>query len=204
MKRLLFKISLIVVIFLSPEVSSNGQPSAEDYKKGTISEQLDQVEAHTRIYDNYRAVREDIFQIISRNVKDTLKIEKKRINNLSAEIVILKSHIDSKNKSFESTKSSLEEITRTKNNIKVLGMEVNKTSYNSIMWTILGIVILLLIIGFLLFTKNTNIRLKAMKELIDLQKEFEDYKQKKRIEQENMTMSYFNEIKKLKEVPPKR
>jgi hypothetical protein len=198
MKQSIFKISLIAVIFFSLAFTSNGQTVPEDYKKGTISEQLNQLEARTRIYEDYRAIREDIFQLVSRNIKDTLVTKNKRINNLIAKTASLNSRIDSINESLETTKASLEEITRTKNSLSVLGIELNKTVYNSVMWLILSTLVFLLVIGYLKFKINRDTTLKAKAELLELQKEFDDYKQKKRIEHENLTMAHFNEIKKLK------
>jgi hypothetical protein len=206
MKKTLFKLSLIVVLLLTlgirgncQSVSANFPPIPDDYKKGTIPQQINMVETHTRIYEGFRAIREDLYQLINRNIRDTLAGMQKRINSTGLEISNLKSRIDSLNKNLEATKSSLNEMERTKNSLSVLGLEINKTAYNSVMWTILCIAALLLIIGFLIFRKNSNLTIKAKTELADLQKEFESYKQKKRVEQENMTMAHFNEIKKLRD-----
>lgn len=199
MKKSSLKLSFIVVISLTIGVRSNCQSDPEEYKKGTISEQLDKLEAHTRIYENFRAIREDIFQIIGKNVKDSMARAKRRINNLTFENTRLNSQIDSINKSIEATKSSMEEISRTKNSISVLGLEVNKITYNSVTWSILGILVFLLVTGYLIFRKNWNTTFNAKKELVDLQKEYEDYRKKKSLEHQQMTVSHFNEIKKLKE-----
>jgi tetrahydromethanopterin S-methyltransferase subunit B len=204
MKQSIFKISLIAVLFLSLSFTSNSQTVPEDYKKGTISEQLNQLEARTRIYEGYRAIREDIFQLVSANIKDTLATKNKRINNLIAKTAALNSSIDSMNKSLETTKASLEEITQTKNSLSVFGIELNKTVYNSVMWLILSTLVFLLVIGYLKFKINRDATLKAKQELVGLQKEFDDYKQKKRIEHENLTMAHFNEIKKIKNESSRR
>ena len=193
-----YKLSLIIVIFIFLGAASNSQPIPDEYKKGSIPEQLNYLEAHTRIYENFRAVREDIFQIITRNTKDTLAGSNKRINNYMLEIATLNSRIDSFNKSLETTKISLEETTQMQNSISVLGVGINKTVYNIIMWSIIGIIALMLFIGYVIFKKNRDTTVKTKSELIDLQQQFEEYKQKKRIEIENLTMSHFNEIKKLK------
>jgi len=204
MKHLIVKISLVVTIILATGVSTRCQTDPEEYKKGTISEQLNNLEAHTRIYENFRAIREDIFQILKKNINDSLINTKRRINKLASVVAILNSRIDSINKSIEGTKNSLEEMTRTKNSISILGMEVNKITYNSFMWTILGILITLLVIGYLTFNMNRNSTLKTKKELTELQKEFEDYRKRKNLEHEKMVMSHFNEIKKIKEEKTKR
>jgi uncharacterized membrane-anchored protein YhcB (DUF1043 family) len=77
-------------------------------------------------------------------------------------------------------------------------MEVNKTVYNTVMWTILAGLILLLTIGYLTFKQNRVTTLKTRKELDNLQAEYEDYRTKSRLEREKMNIDHFNEIQKYK------
>jgi hypothetical protein len=204
MKQSIFELSVVVAVFLTLGVRSYGQPIPEEFKSGTISEQFNQLEAHTRIYDNYRAIREDIFQLVFKNIKDTLVIKSGKINKLSEEVSALSLRLDTTQKKLESTKSSLEDMTRTKNSMRLLGVELNKHVYNTSMWSILGIITLLLIIGFLIFRNNRATTLTTKTELDDLKNQFDEYKQKKRIEIEKLTMTHFNEIQKLKNNPLKR
>ncbi|MDZ7634264.1 MAG: hypothetical protein U5L72_07435 [Bacteroidales bacterium] len=45
---------------------------------------------------------------------------------------------DSLNTLLASTRSSLDEVTDTKNKISVLGLGINKGTYNAIMWTVIA------------------------------------------------------------------
>ena len=67
-------------------------------------------------------------------------------------------------------------VTRSKNSIKVLGIEVNKQSYNTFMWTIVAGLIAVLALGFLVFKRNMAITHNTKKELQDLKNEFEAYR----------------------------
>jgi hypothetical protein len=206
MQQSLLKLNLIIAVSLTLGIRSNSQPVTipDEYRKSSITEQLNQTEAHTRIYENYRAVREDIFQILSRNIKDTVAGAKRKINNLNSVIAALNVRIDSINKAIETAKSSVDEMTRTKNSISVLGLEVNKTTYNSITWTIIVILIFLLVIGYMIFRTNLSTTIRSKKELVEVKNEFEEYRKRKNIEHEKMIMSHFNEIKKIKEEKTKR
>lgn len=198
MKHSLLSISLSVALFFLSVIDINAQSIPEEYRNQPIPEQLDYLEDHTRVYENFRAIREDIFQLISKNVNDSLASSRRRINSLLVQTKNLNSRIDSLNNQLSQTSTNLEEMTKTKNSIKVLGIEANKITYNSIMWSILGILLLLLGAGYLTFKQNRSSTLRTKKELDDLQNEFNDYKQKARIEREKTTMEHFNEIKKLK------
>ncbi len=198
MNQMLIKISVSAVLFVVSIVQVFSQSIPEEYRKEPIPGQLEYLEDHTRVYENFRAIREDIFQLIARNVNDSLNGAKRKINNLNAQTNMLNSRIDSLNVSLQATNDELNKMTRTKNSISVLGLNVNKNTYNSIMWSILGILIFLLVVGYLTFKQNRITTLKTKKELVDLTDEFEEYKKKTRIEREKTTMEHFNEIKKLK------
>jgi cell division protein FtsB len=198
MKHSLLKISLFAALCIPSFICLNAQGIPEEYRNQTISQQLDYLEEHTRVYENFRAVREDIFQLLTRNVNDSLAGSKRKINNLIAEKNRLNSRIDSLNNQLAGTSTNLDEMTRSKNSIKVLGIEIHKATYNSIMWSILGVLLLLLGAGYLTFKQNRTSTVKTRKELDNLRREYEDYRQKTRVEREKATMEHFNEIKKIK------
>jgi hypothetical protein len=175
----------------------------EVFKQGTLSEQLKYLDEHTRIYENYRAIREDMFRTINKNIIDTLAKARSRINGLTLQTAALNVRIDSLNKSLEASGDKLSRATRTKDSIRVIGMEVNKTVYNTVMWIVLAAMLFLLIAGYLTFQRNRVITVRTKKDLEDLKEEFEGYRQKVRVEREKTNLEHFNEIKKLRGAGPK-
>lgn len=77
-------------------------------------------------------------------------------------------------------------------------MEVNKLTYNKIMWTILAGLVAALLMGFLAFKRNLSTIFSTKKEFQDLKEEFETYRKTSREAREKLTMDHFNEIKRLK------
>lgn len=169
-----------------------------ELSKNSMKEQLNYLEERTRIYENYRAIREDMFQKIKGNVTDTLSLAFNKIELLNTTKIKLNQTIDSLSTTLTETKTSLEDITRTKNSIKVLGIEVNKLTYNTLMWTIVGILIAILLLGFLIFKRNLILTLNTKKEFSELKEEFETYRRTTREAREKMSMAHFNELKKLR------
>jgi len=199
MTKPLLKSAFTILIILVSSISSIGQsPMPEILEQGTLREQMNYIEEKTRIYENYRAIREDMFQMIKRNAVDSLSKVHGQVNILAGMNKNLLTRIDSLTISLTDTKTLLEEAVSTKENIRVLGMNLNKTVYNSIMWIIVGILLFLLAMGFLVFKRNLTVMLRTKKDLEELKIEFEAYRQKKRIEIEKMGMDHFNEIRKLK------
>jgi hypothetical protein len=191
---------IIITVFMVLGVTGikSQTPLPEILDKGTIKDQMKYVEEKTLIYENYRAIREDMFQKMKNNAVDSLSKARSSINEYMQLTGNLKVTIDSLNSSLGSTQEELKKLTRTKNSISIVGMELDKNSYNSIMWTIVAVLVLLLAIGYLAFKRFRTITLNTKKELNELKAEFEGYRQKSRIEREKASMDHFNEIKKLK------
>ncbi len=182
-----------------PFVFINGQSVIpNELNKNNINDQLNYIVEHTLIYENFRAIREDMFQKIKMNVVDSLNVSGNRIKDLKNTSGILTRNIDSLKTALETTKSNLEQMTMTKNSIRIFGHEFDKSKYNSVMWTILAGLLLLLGIGLMAFKRNLSFTITTKKELTELRNEFEAYRNTTRIAREKMSMDHFNEIKKLK------
>ena len=199
MNRLSFKHVLAFSVISFTVINAIGQTSMPtELTSNPIQEQINYVEKHTRIYDNFRAIREDIYQKINRNFIDTLLAEKSRVTALKNLTSSLNSKTNSLNALLNTTRIRLEEATTTKNNIKVLGLEIKKGAYNTIMWTIVGGLAFLLAIGFLVFKRNLTVLLRTEKDLKELKDEFAAYKQTSRLAREKLEMDNFRAIQKLK------
>ena len=195
--------SLLLFIILTasfvPIIETHSQEVVpEALTSGTLKEQMDFINEKTRIYENYRAIREDMFQKIRKNSLDSLASSKKEIRELKVLILKQGGFTDSLNSALEETKTSLKQITQTKDSIRLLGIEVNKIAYNAVMWLIVAVLFGALGAGFVIFKHNRSVTSQTKKNFEDLKTEFETYRKTSREAREKMSMAHFNEIKKLK------
>ena len=199
MKQLQIRGVLILAVIVFSVIKVTGQVTLPDVLlKSSLKDQYNYIEEHTRIYEDYRAIREDMFQKLKRNVSDTLSTINIKIAGLNKTVSVLNRTIDTLRTNLASTRTRLEEITNTKNSIKVIGLEINKLTYNRIMWTILLALIAVLLLGFLVFKRNLSAIFNTKKEFQELKIEFETYRKTSREAREKLTMDHFNEIKRLK------
>ncbi len=189
---------LISALFFSVTLVSGQTKMPDELTTATISGQIEYVEDHTRIYDNFRAIREDIYQKLNKNILDSLSAEKNRVAELKGSTADLNGRTDSLNVLLTTTRQQLDKITATKNKISVLGLEINKTAYNTIMWILVGGLILLMAVGFLIFKRNLVVLLRTEKDLKELKDEFAAYRQSSRIAREKVEMDLFRANQKLK------
>lgn len=189
---------LIILIFLISPPGKSQSDMPDVMKQGKLTDQLNFIEERTRIYEYYRAIREDMFQQIKRNTLDTLSAFNSEITELTMAKTSLDRKIDSLNIIVSDARAKLDEAVKTKNNIRVLGMNVNKFVYNSIMWIILIGLTALLTLGFLIFKRNLIVTRNTRKDLEDLKAEFEAYRKQSREAREKMSMEHFNALRKLR------
>jgi hypothetical protein len=199
MKQLFVRCCLLAIISVSGSLQGHGQTDIPAvFRQGTISEQMKYLDEHTRIYENYRAIREDLYRTVSRNILDSLNQATNSISTLAAKTTGLDQRIDSLQKSLEASGRDVDKATRTKNSIRVLGVEVGKAAYNSVMWTLLAVLGFLLVTGYLVFRQNRASTTATRKDLVELQAAFEEYRTKTRLEREKTAIEHFKEIQRLK------
>ena len=199
MNRTRFKHLLLLSVFSLTVAMAAGQSGMpNELTTGTIREQINYIENKTRIYDDFRAIREDMFRKINGNILDTIAAEKSRNAELKNLTSALNSKTDSLNVLLSSTRNSLNEVTATKNKISVLGLEINKKAYNAIMWILVGALLFVMVIGFLIFKRNLVVLLRTEKDLKELKDEFAAYRQSSRIAREKVEMDLFRANQKLK------
>jgi len=190
---------MIITVLIITVIRVTGQTTMPDeLLKSPLNEQMNYLDQHTKIYENFRAIREDMFQKLKGNIKDTLSSVRSKIDLLNKTKKSLNQTIDSMKSDLSSTKTSLDEMTKTKNDIKVLGIQVNKPAYNKVMWTIVAGLVAALVLGFFAFKRNLSNISATRKEFQDMKDEFETYRKTSREAREKMTMAHFLEMKKLK------
>jgi hypothetical protein len=199
MKKLFVRSCLLALFLVAGTVKGSGQTDLPPvFRQGTIPEQMKYLDEHTRIYENYRAIREDLYRMVSRNMLDSLNQAKRSISTLVEQNARLDQRMDSLQTSLEASDRDMEKAIRTKNSIRVLGIEVGKVTYNSVMWTLLAVMAFLLVTGYLAFRQNRSATTGTRKDLEELQAAFEEYRTKTRLEREKTAIDHFKEIQKLK------
>lgn len=195
-------ISVFLILILacsSYKLNAQEPPKTPDIlSTGTLVEQMNYLDQRTNVYNNYRAVREDIFQKIKKNSLDSLLSVKNKLTALENQIVFLNASRDSVFSELVNTRNELETAVTNRDRLFLLGIPMNKVVYNAVMWGIIAGLASLLFLVFILFKRCRINSSEDRKELNQLKQEFEDYRQTSRKKMEQMVISHFNEIKKIK------
>ena len=179
MKVLKLIFTLTLFLFLSG--STFGQDKEENVPKpsldnGTIESQFDYLYRKSSSYQEYKVVKKTFYYKIKANVIDSL-------NSLKTELTEIKNIVSTQSKEINDLKSNLKttndnltDVTKEKDNIKFIGMPMTKASYNTLLWSVIfGLLILLLVFIFKFKTSNA-ITKQANALLADTETEFDTYK----------------------------
>lgn len=164
----------------------------------SLESQLTYIQERTRIYNDFRAIREDIFLKMKGNALDSLNEAKLEIATLNSRLTERNFQIEKLNSDLGRAKNERDEAIRNKDSFSFLGMQLNKILYNTIVWfIILGLAVLVVIL-FLLYKRTRIVTVQTKKEFDEIQNEFETHKKSSREKYEKLVVSHHSEIMKLK------
>lgn len=188
---------IIVVLLITNMGRVQSQPP-EIFDSGTLQEQYNYLHERTNIYNNFRAIREDMFQKIRRNSQDSLNAAFREIRLLNQQLTEKNSEIDSLSMSLQTTIEQRDEAVRERDSLFLFGIPMSKTFYNLLLWSIIGGLVIFLVIGFMLYQRTRMITIQKTNDLKELTEEHENYRKSSRERFEQQSIDHFNEIKRLK------
>ncbi len=166
---------------------------------GTVEAQLEFVIDDANVYNEYKVIKIPYIQKLKKNLRDSLHAIHRQNAENKASVAEKNKTIDTLQMQLQKTKSELTEAIRTKNSLTVLGLQLDKTYYNSLMWIIILALGILLGFGMVLYKRNNAITVKTKNELNELKSAHDEYRNKTRIDKEHMVVRHHDEVKKLKE-----
>ncbi len=179
-------------------IAQSQNVTPEVFDTASMEGQLEYMEQRTRIYNGFRAIREDMFQKLQRNVRDSIIQATAEIGQLNQEITRRDSRIGTLQTELEKIKEERDQAIRTKESFALLGMEINKRIYNTILWLIILGLAAASILMFLLFKRSNAVTARLKSELEKTREEFETYRTTAREKQEKMVVAHHNEMMKLR------
>ena len=171
-----------------------------EVKSNTLNAQMNDAFDKSNSYQEYKVIKKTQLATLKRNILDSVSTFEKNIYGLKSELKNQKSEIDSLRQDLKNTQQNLETSKEKEDGIKVLGIVTSKTAYNTVMWSIIGI--LLLISGFLLYTfVNSHKTTKAAQlKMAEMEIELEDYRRNSLEREQKLRRKLQDEINKNRKI----
>ncbi len=112
-----------------------------------------------------KAHTKDTLETIRKNLADTQTI----VNTQAEEITNLKTNLSN-------TQETLDATNKEKNNITLFGMPMSKSSYNVLMWSVIGGLLALLLLFIYKFRNSNAVTKEAKKNLAEIEEEFDEHR----------------------------
>ena len=193
----------IILLQISGLVNAQVQnPTLEVLDSATLQQQIDHLRQRTNIYNGYRAVRDDIFLKMMRNSLDSLNAAKREINQLESTLSTVRADMASLDQTLQQTTEDRDQAIHAKNSLSLLGIQMNKALYNSIMWIIILGLLVLATIFLMMLKRNFILTRQTSRDLEETREEFEAYRQQSRERYEKLVVQHHKEILKLKGKKP--
>lgn len=179
--------SFLPLLFISITVLAqdveNQEPKAS-LNSGTIESQFEYLYKKSpkwtdpRTGQQYRTIKINNLFLFRNNVYDSLKQASNKFTVSQSTIANQKSQIDSLRVQLGTTTENLSAVTKEKDSIKLFGMQLSKAGYNSILWTIIAALTALLAFFISKFKRSNAITVMANKDKAEIEKEFDEHKQR--------------------------
>lgn len=129
---------------------------------------------------------------------DSIAVYKNALTQMQSELDSQQIELGLIQTNLKETQNKLTQAEQRENDISLLGIQTSKTTYNSIVWSII-IVLTLLLLFFLYKFKNSNaVTRETQTKLNDLEKEFELYRQRALEREQQLNRKLLDEVNKNK------
>ncbi|TGV01700.1 tRNA (guanine-N1)-methyltransferase [Flavivirga abyssicola] len=171
--------SLIVLFFtLSLPSFSQIKKDADNLSlsSGTIDNQFDFVIKRSNKYQDYKVVKKNWLYTLKAHTLDSLKAVHKDLADTRLIVKKQDKEISDLKSNLNNTQSDLDKTNTEKDNMALFGMQMSKTGYNVLMWSIIA-GLLALLLFFIYKFKNSNAITKGAKHaLAEIEEEFEEHR----------------------------
>ena len=164
--------------------------------KNTLLDQMNEAFDKSNSYQEYKVIKKTQLATLRKNILDSVSALEKSISSQKNELQRQKTDLDSLRLNLNKTQQDLSLSKEREDGIEFFGVLTSKSTYNGIMWTIIGI--LLLIGGFLLyrFINSHKITNAAQLKMAEMEIELEDYRRNSLEREQKLRRKLQDEINK--------
>lgn len=177
-------------------VLSSFQNSAQNDSITTIKNQFDNIYRTSSTYQNYKIINRDRFNTLKKSVLDSLKSYSKSISEKEKTIASKTYEIESLESELKETNSKLKEAIGKENSFTFLGMDIEKGTYNLIVWALVAILLAGLIHFVYQFSKSNTVTKNALASLEEVELEFDAHRKKTLEREQKLRRQLHDEINK--------
>lgn len=190
----IMKSFFLVLLIITSNFSITAQQKVTE--ENTLENQFDKIYRISTSYQTYKVINKLGYQKLKNNVIDSINIIKELLSEKESLLKSKDENIKRLNTKIKKTQLNLDASITKENSIFLFGLELKKTTYNIILWTL--IIALITGVGFLAYKfSNSNILTKEAKNnLADIEEELKHYRKKSTEKEQKLRRQLQDEINK--------
>ena len=189
------KIFFSTLLLLCVMITSAQNEKAQD---NTIEAQFVRVIDMSNNYQEYKVIRRSKLAALRKNILDSLAALEIAIQIKDAIITSQSSNISTLEVTLNSTQNNLNTSKAKEDTIALFGITTKKGSYNFILFSIISFLLLGLFFFILKFKNSNTITKETNHKLSEIERAFENYRQKKLEDEQILRRKLQDEINKKK------
>lgn len=174
--------------------------SAQNKSFTTLDQQFDDVINKSNSYQEFKVVKKIKLNSLRKNVNDSIISFKKTITDAHILIEEQKKNINSLKTELANTQNDLAVSIEKEDGINFFGILTKKSTYNLMMWSLVGLILALLLFLFYKYKNSHAITKKANLKLKETEEEFENHKRKSLEREQQLRRKLQDEINKNRNV----
>lgn len=168
------------VTFISAQTTPAATQTEQDDKlslnSGTIDNQFEYVIQKSNRYQDYKVVKKTWLYALKAHTLDSLKAVKKDLVSTQEVVEKQAAEISTLKSSLSETQGTLDATNIEKDSMSLFGMQMSKSSYNTLMWSIIGGLFACLLFFIFQFRNSNSVTRQAKKALAETEEEFEEHR----------------------------
>lgn len=187
---------LLLVVILALQITSN----AQNDNANSLYNQFEDLKESSNNYQIYKVVKESSLDDFWRSVRDSIRNNHKEINDLEVELARLNSEVAGLQKDVSERDMDLTNQADAIENITFLGVNMQKSTYSAITWTIILILAIAVLILYFRFKNSNKITINSRREFDSLSNEFDEHRQRTRENETKLKRDLQTEINRVEEL----
>lgn len=147
-------------------------------QKNTLNGQFNEIYKTSNSYQTYKVISKNKFLELNQNVLDSLKELKNSIVEKNKQLSEKGNTIKTTQENLTSIQIALHKAKEKENSISLFGLQLNKLTYNLILWSIILGLLLALLYYIFRFNRSNILTKKAQSSLLDVECEFDKHRKK--------------------------
>ncbi len=198
--KLLFFIVFSGLLSFSSFSQTNQDEEKLSLNSGSIDNQFEFVIRRSNSWQEYKTVKKTWLYTLKAHTLDSLKAVHKDLAETQTVVKTQANEIENLKSNLANTQNDLEKTNTEKDSMALFGMQMSKSGYNGLMWSIIAGLLALLLLFIYKFKNSNAITREARKSLAEIEEEFDEHRRTALEREQKVRRQLQDEINKQKKI----